>query len=35
MTAEITKRREDDIDWANREVIRALREIVERSPAAA
>ena len=35
LTAEITKRREDDIDWANREVIRALREIVERSPAAA
>ena len=35
LTAEITKRREDDVAWANREVIRALRGIVERSPAAA
>jgi len=35
LTAEITTRREDDVTWANREVIRALREIVERSPAAA
>jgi hypothetical protein len=35
LTAEITKRREADIAWANREVVRALREIVERSPAAA
>ena len=35
LTAEITKRREDDVAWANREVIRALREIVERSPATA
>ncbi|MDP9246425.1 MAG: thioredoxin family protein [Chloroflexota bacterium] len=35
LTAEITKRREDDLAWANREVVRALREIVERSPAAA
>jgi hypothetical protein len=35
LTAEITKRREGDVAWANREVIRALREIVERSPAAA
>jgi Thioredoxin len=33
LTAEITKRREDDVAWANREVIRSLREIVERSPA--
>jgi len=35
LTAEITKRREADIAWANREVVRALREIVERSRAAA
>jgi hypothetical protein len=35
LTAEITKRREADAAWANREVVRALREIVERSPAAA
>ena len=35
LTAEITQRREGDVAWANREVIRALREIVERSPAAA
>ena len=35
LTAEITKRRERDIPWANGEVVRALREIVERSPAAA
>ena len=35
LTAEITKRREADIAWANREVIRALREIVERAPATA
>ena len=34
LTAEITKRREDDVAWANREVIKALREIVEREPAA-
>ncbi|HEY8806423.1 MAG TPA: thioredoxin family protein [Candidatus Limnocylindria bacterium] len=35
LTAEITKRRDDDVAWANREVVRALREIVERSSAAA
>jgi len=35
LTAEITKRRDLDVAWANREVVRALREIVERSPAAA
>jgi hypothetical protein len=35
LTAEITKRRHDDAAWANREVIHALREIVERSPATA
>ena len=35
LTAEITRRREGDLAWANREVVRALREIVERSPAAA
>jgi hypothetical protein len=35
LTAEITKRREDDVAWANREVIRSLREIVERVPGAA
>jgi len=35
LTAEITRRREADLAWANREVVRALREIVERSPAAA
>jgi hypothetical protein len=35
LTAEITKCRENDVAWANREVVRALREIVERSPAAA
>ena len=35
LTAEITKRREDDVVWANREVIRSFRHIVERSPAAA
>ena len=35
LTAEITKRREADVAWANREVVRALREIVERAPAAA
>ena len=35
LTAELLKRREDDVAWANREVIRALREIVERSPATA
>ena len=35
LTAEITKRREADVAWADREVVRALREIVERSPAAA
>jgi hypothetical protein len=35
LTAEITARREGDVGWANGEVVRALREIVERSPAAA
>ena len=35
LTAEITRRRDEDVAWANREVIRALRQIVERSPAAA
>jgi len=35
LTAEITKRRDDDVAWANREVVRALREIVERAPATA
>ena len=35
LTAEITTRRDADVAWANREVVRALREIVERSPAAA
>jgi hypothetical protein len=35
LTAEITKRREEDVAWADREVVHALREIVERSPAAA
>jgi hypothetical protein len=35
LTSEIAKRREDDVAWANREVVRAFREIVERSPAAA
>ena len=35
LTAEIARRRDEDVPWANREVIRALREIVERSPAAA
>lgn len=35
LTEEITKRRDDDVAWANREVIRSLRKIVERSPAAA
>jgi hypothetical protein len=35
LTAEITRRRDEDVPWANREVVRALREIVERSPAAA
>jgi hypothetical protein len=35
LTAEITSRREGDVGWANREVVRALRAIVERSPAAA
>jgi hypothetical protein len=35
LTAEVMRRREGDVDWANREVVRALREIVERSPAAA
>ncbi|HEY8757635.1 MAG TPA: thioredoxin family protein [Candidatus Limnocylindria bacterium] len=35
LTAEITKRRDEDVAWANREVVRALREIVERSAAAA
>lgn len=35
LTAEITKRREDDVAWANREVIRALLEIAERATAKA
>ena len=35
LTAEIASRREADIAWANREVVRALREIVERTPARA
>lgn len=35
LTAEITRLRDADVAWANREVIRALREIVERSPATA
>jgi len=35
LTAEVMRRREGDVAWANREVVRALREIVERSPAAA
>jgi hypothetical protein len=35
LTAEITKRRETDTAWANREVVRALREIVDRSRTAA
>lgn len=33
LTAEITKRREDDVPWANGEVVKALRGIVERSAA--
>lgn len=35
LTAEITRRRDADVAWANREVVRALRRIVERSPATA
>ena len=35
LTAEVMRRREGDIAWANREVVRELRQIVERSPAAA
>ena len=35
LTAEIMKRREADLDWANGLVIRELRAILERSPAAA
>jgi hypothetical protein len=35
LTAEITQRRDGDVAWANREVVHALREIVERSPATA
>jgi len=35
LTTEITKRRETDAAWADREVVRALREIVERSRTAA
>jgi len=35
LTAEITARRDADTAWANREVVSALRGIVERSPAAA
>lgn len=35
LTAAVTHLRDADVAWANREVIRALREIVERSPATA
>ena len=35
LTAEVMRRREGDVAWANREVVSALRQIVERSPAAA
>ena len=35
LTAEITRRRDADVAWANREVIGALREIAERAPATA
>jgi hypothetical protein len=35
LTAEIVKRREADVGWANREVVRELRQIAERKPAAA
>src|SRR5258708_40281340 len=35
LTAEVMHRREGDVAWANREVVSALRQIVERSPAAA
>lgn len=35
LTAEITRLRDEDAAWANREVIRELRGIVERSPARA
>ena len=35
LTAEITKRREADAAWADREVISELRQIVERKPAKA
>src|SRR5438034_8191434 len=35
LTAEVMRRREGDVAWANREVVRELRQIVERSPAAA
>ena len=29
----VSRQREDDVAWSNREVIRALRGIVERAPA--
>ena len=35
LTAEIVKRREADVDWANALVVRELRALLERSPAAA
>lgn len=35
LSAEIQARREADLDWADREVVRALRAIVERAPARA
>lgn len=35
LTAEIMKRREGDVAWANDEVVRALRALLERSPATA
>lgn len=35
LTAEVTRLRDEDAAWSDREVIRALREIVERSPATA
>lgn len=35
LTAEIMKRREADVAWSNTEVIRALRTLLERSPATA
>ena len=35
LTAEITRRREEDVAWANGEVVKALRAIVERARATA